>query len=295
MGSDPLEMLRILVCSAAVLGTVLLNTVLPNSSAQLYGQDKAGEVVVFAAASTRNAIEEIASITERQIGLKLIPSYGSSSSLARLIVEGAEPGLFVSANRDWVDRLEREGHLVAGTRIELLTNKLMLATRTDSGVSITMTPEFDIGAAFEGRFAMADPQHVPLGVYGKAALESLGWWQALEGRLVPTRDASAAATLVVRGECALGVLYRTELLLHEELVAVGVFPTTSYPPIRYPVALVTEGPEARKLLQFMISSEAAEIFAHHGFLSATAADLNAVADTPTVTAKESIGALLLSP
>jgi molybdate transport system substrate-binding protein len=225
-------------------------------------------VRIFAAASLTNALDEIAAAWERQQHPRPSIAYAGSSALAKQIEAGAPTDLFVSADTSWMDRLEQAGKLQAGTRVDLLGNALVLIAPIDRPIAVGMDPAFDLAAAFDGKLCTGEPGVVPVGIYAQEALQHLGWWDALRGRIVGTEDVRGALSFVERGECALGIVYATDAAISARVAVLARFPADSHRPIVYPVALVRGArPEAAAFLAFLRDSPAAnEVFARFGFL-----------------------------
>jgi molybdate transport system substrate-binding protein len=215
---------------------------------------------VLAASSLQGALEEAAGAWTARGHPAPVLSFAATSALARQAEQGAPADLFVSADQDWMDTLEQEGLLRAGTRRDLLRNRLVLVTRRGGAAR-------SIGELGDGRLALADPGAVPAGKYARAALESLGEWDALEGRIVPAENVRAALALVERGEAPLGIVYATDAIASERVEVLRELPEASHPPIRYPAAVLagSEHPDAAGLLAFLSSAEAMRIFERHGF------------------------------
>lgn len=228
------------------------------------------DVVVLAAASTTNAINEIGELyAARKLG-RITPSYGSSSTLAKQIESGAPADIFLSANKEWMDFLEEKNLIAKESRFDLLGNRIVLIAPANSPLKqIDVKPGFSLTAALgkEGRLSMGDPDHVPAGMYGKKALENLGSWDQVKDRLAPMKDVRAALVLVERGEAPLGLVYATDAAISKKVRVVGTFPIDSHPPIVYPVAAVAGGKtaEAKQFLDFLTSPEARAIFQKYGF------------------------------
>ena len=220
--------------------------------------------LVFAAASLKNALDEVAASYP---AAKPVVSYGASSTLARQIENGAPAQLFISADLEWMDYLGKKGLLEPGTRRNLLGNRLVLVAPAKQPVKLEPAPGFPISAALKsGRLALADPGSVPAGKYAKAALQKLGVWNEVAGRLAPAENVRAALALVARGEAPLGVVYATDAREEPRVVVAGVFPEDSHPPIVYPAAVLRGArPGARELLEFLASPPAQAIFGRHGF------------------------------
>jgi molybdate transport system substrate-binding protein len=210
---------------------------------------------VFAAASLKNALDEIAAVYVAQKGAKPTISYGASSALAKQIENGAPADLFISADLDWMDYVESKGLLAPGTRKNLLGNRLQPA------------PGFAIGAALGSeRIALAEPSSVPAGKYAKAAFEKLGVWEQVSGRIAASENVRAALALVARGETPLGVVYQTDAAAEPGVMVAGVFPPESHPAIVYPVAALKGArPGATPFLDFLSAPQARAIFEKHGF------------------------------
>ncbi|HSA82925.1 MAG TPA: molybdate ABC transporter substrate-binding protein [Geminicoccaceae bacterium] len=228
----------------------------------------AQELLVFAAASLKDALDAALVEYTADAGREVVASYGSSSTLARQIKQGAPADLFISANPEWMDYLAQRGLIRAETRADLLGNGLVLVAPRDSGVSVVIGPGFDLRAALAGdRLAMGDPDHVPAGTYGKAALESLGAWPAVAPAVIRADNVRAALALVARGEAPLGIVYRSDAAADPDVRVVATLPPDSHPPIVYPLAVTAESkhPAAAELALFLRSAAAAPVFERFGF------------------------------
>ena len=138
------------------------------------------ELVVFAAASLKTALDAINQRFEHDAARKVTASYAASSALAKQIEAGAPADLFISADLDWMDYLARKSLIQAQTRFNLLANQLVLIAPADSKLSIEIGENFPLAQALgDGRLAMADPNAVPAGKYAKASLEALGVWTSV--------------------------------------------------------------------------------------------------------------------
>lgn len=228
---------------------------------------RAQEVVVFAAASLKNALDAAVAEWEEQGGEAAI-SYAGSSALARQIEQGAPADIFISANPGWMDYLEERGLINSATRSDLLGNRLVLIAPSPNDVTLKIAPGFDLAGALNGGYlAMANTEAVPAGIYGRAALTSLGVWDAVQDRIAQARDVRAALTLVSRGEAPLGIVYRTDAAADPNARIVDTFPEDTHEPIIYPIALTegAEGEAARLLLEFLKSEDATPFFEAEGF------------------------------
>ncbi len=227
-----------------------------------------GAAMVFVAASAGTAVEEIGDLFRRGGHGAIRISAASSSTLAKQIAQGAPADAYLSANRDWMDYLVDRGRIEAASRIDLLSNTLVLIAPGDSPLALTIEAGFPLAAALGGgRLVIGDPSHVPAGRYAREALESLGVWEAVAPRVVGTQDVRAALLLIARGEAPAGIVYATDALIEPRVRIVAEFPPDSHTPISYPFALVTgpSGSLAGRFAQFLRSAQAAEVFRRHGF------------------------------
>jgi len=228
----------------------------------------ADEVIsVYAAASTTNAITEVAKTWMlAHPDIKITTSFGSSATLAKQIEQGAPADLFLSADGQWMDYLEERKALKPGSRHDVLANRLVLIASPGQTREITVTATFAIHSAFSGRFAIADPASVPAGIYAKEAFVALGWWASLAPRCAPATDVRAALRLVEMGECDLGVVYASDVV-GSTVVQAGIIPTSLHRPIRYPLACTTTASAtACAFADFLKSPEAGVIFTRYGFM-----------------------------
>ena len=261
--------------AARCAATILLALAILSAPAK--AEEASEAATVFAAASTASALTDLAARYEAAGGGRVRLVFAASSTLAKQIAQGAPADLFLSANPAWMDHLAKRGAIAADSRVDLLGNRLVLivpragenepaADRWDDLAPLELAVSL---AADGGRpVAVADPGHVPAGLYAMAALESFGLWQGLAGRTVRTADVRAALVLVDRGEAASGIVYATDAAISERVRVVGRFPAESHPPIVYPLALVAGRPSAagRRFYEHLRSPAAAEVFRAHGFL-----------------------------
>lgn len=228
---------------------------------------EAGEsVTVFAAASTADALGEIAKAYEAASAIRVVGSYAASSALAKQIEQGAPADLFISADRQWMDRVQAKGLVRPASRRDLLGNVLVLVTPKARPLELRVEPGFDLARAFTGRLAIGDPASVPAGTYAQEAFTRLGWWASLKDRLAPAADVRAALRLVELGEADLGVVYATDAKRSDKVVVAATVPAELHAPVRYPAALTVEAkPAAAAFLAWLAGPEAAAIWARHGF------------------------------
>jgi molybdate transport system substrate-binding protein len=225
-------------------------------------------LIVFAAASLKNALDGISAVYTRETGIDVAVSYAGSSALARQIEQGAPADVFVSANLEWMDYLSERGLTLKSSEVRLLGNRIVLVAPAGSDVEVTIAPGIDLaGLLGDGRLAMANTDAVPAGVYGKAALESLGLWDAVSGKVAQAENVRAALALVSTGEAPLGIVYRTDAAADQNVRIVGRFPENTHPPIVYPAAVLTasENPAATGFVKFLRSNAARALFEAEGF------------------------------
>jgi len=234
------------------LAAVALGMGLASPLTAALAQDKT--ITVFAAASMKNALDDVDTAFTKNTGIKVVASYAASSALIKQIENGAPADVFVSADLDWMDYGAQHKLIKDDTRVNLLGN-------------VTIAPGFDLAKlAGDGRIVTADVRAVPVGKYAKAALEKLGAWAAAEPKFAMTENVRAALTLVARGEAPLGIVYETDAKVEPNVKIVGAFPADSHPPIVYPAALtVNAKPDAARYLAFLRSQAAKAVFETYGF------------------------------
>ena len=230
---------------------------------------RAQEVTVFAAASLTDAMKDISALWVQAGHPALRLSFGSSSTLARQIEQGAPANLFASADEKWMDYLARKKLIVADTRKDLLGNDLVLVVPADQPRHVTINASFDLPGLLgaTGRLAVGDPAHVPVGIYAEQALRKLGLWDSISPRLARTDDVRSGLLLVERGEAPAGIVYATDAPVSKGVMVAGTFPDSSHDPITYPFAVTTAGdtPEAHALLAFLTGPDARAVFVRRGF------------------------------
>lgn len=249
-------------------GLAALGLMMPLMSWSRPAVAQSGDVIVFAAASLKSALDEIAARWQSEGNRAPKISYGASSALAKQIEQGAPADLFISADLDWMDYVDQRKLIQADTRLNLLGNSIVLVAGKDSNVTFDIAPGFDLaGALGNGRLAMANVNAVPAGKYGKAALEKLGVWSSVSGKIAQAADVRAALVLVSRGEAPLGIVYKTDAAAEPGVKIVGQFPDDSHPPIIYPAALVatSKSGDAKRFLDYLSGATAKPLFEKQGF------------------------------
>lgn len=228
---------------------------------------RADQVTVFAAASLRDALEEISAAFAEETGHTAVVSVAGSSALARQIQAGAPADVFIPASVPWMDAVEADGLLLPGTRVDLVGNSLVLVASDPEAEAVEIGQGFDLaGLLGDGRLAMALVDAVPAGIYGKAALESLGVWEAVSPRVAQADNVRAALALVAAGEAPYGIVYSTDARAEDGVTVVGAFPANTHPPVVYPAAVLADaGPAATAFMDFLRGPEARAAFERQGF------------------------------
>ncbi|WP_416362503.1 molybdate ABC transporter substrate-binding protein [Phyllobacterium sp. 0TCS1.6A] len=231
-------------------------------------------VTVFAAASLKNAMDDVVAAWMKESGKQAVASYASSSALAKQIEAGAPADIFISADLEWMDYLANKNLIKPASRSNLLGNRLVLVAPEGQAEPIEMKQGLDLARLLDGgRLAMGEINTVPAGKYGKEALQSLGIWPSVANSIAGAENVRAALLLVARGEAPYGIVYETDAAADSKVEIVATFPEASHKPIVYPVALLAESDdrEAESLLAFMKSERAAPFFRKHGFTVLTPA------------------------
>ena len=225
-------------------------------------------LIVFAAASMKNALDDVNAAFTKATGIKVTASYAASSALAKQLENGAPADVFVSADLKWMDYVAEKKAIKPETRVNLLGNRLVLIAGKDSKLSkVQIGDGFDIvRLAGDGRIAVADTKAVPAGLYAKESLEKLGAWKAAEPKLAQAENVRATLSYVARGETPIGIVYETDAKVEPNVKIIGTFPEGSYPPVTYPVAAtVNAKADTAKYLDFLRSGAAKAVFEKYGF------------------------------
>ncbi|MGH8744256.1 MAG: molybdate ABC transporter substrate-binding protein [Burkholderiales bacterium] len=228
----------------------------------------AENVSVFAAASLKDALDDIVRQYEAESGNKLLVVYAASPTLARQIEHGAPADIFISADLDWMEYLAARKLIAPDTRTNLLHNRLVLIAPRESKIKLEIRPNFPLARLLGNEhLAMANPENVPAGKYGRASLEKLGVWTSVANRVARTDNVRAALALVSRGEAMLGIVYRTDALIDKKVRIVAEFPVDTHPPIVYPAAILmaSQSGAARAFLSFLSSPTARKTWDKYGF------------------------------
>lgn len=227
----------------------------------------ADPVVVFAAASLKGSLDAAKALYEADGGAPVTISYAGSSALARQIESGAPADVFISADLAWMNYLAEKKLVRPETERRLLGNRIVLVAPAAEAKPVQIGPGFPLAAALgDGRLVLCDVA-VPCGRYGKAALEALGVWGSVQGRIAFAENVRAALAFVSRGEAPYGIVYATDAAADPGVAVAGVFPEDSHPPIVYPVAVTAESqnPAAAAFVAFLASAKAGAVFERAGF------------------------------
>jgi len=226
-------------------------------------------VTVFAAASLTVGMKDAVALWVKDGHPAPIMSFGSSSTLARQIDQGAPANVFASADQRWMDELANKNLIVPQTRRDVLGNDLVLIVPASHPVKVDIKPGFDLLGLLgpNGRLAVGDPAHVPVGLYAKQALERLGLWDEVSPHIAAAADVRAGMLLVERGEAPAGIVYGTDAAVSDKVAVAGVFPASSHDPVTYPFAIIKAGdtPEARAFLDFLSGPQVRPIWIKRGF------------------------------
>ncbi len=248
----------LLLCLAAALFALV-----PASS---FAQGGRG-ITVLAAASLTNVMQDVGKRYEAASGKKVVFSFAASMILAKQIEASAGADMFISADSESMDYLEKRNLLARPTRTNLLANRLVLVAPANSRVSLAIAPRFRLAEALQGgRLALATVDSVPAGRYGKAALTALGVWDSVKDHLAQGEDVRATLAYVARGEAPLGIVYATDARIEPRVRVVATFPENTHEPIVYPAALTKDAnPDAARFLTFLKAPAAGRIFSSAGF------------------------------
>ena len=244
---------------------VLLTGVLLTSP-MLYAET----VKIYAAASLTNAITDISRLYEQQHqDIQIVPVFAASSVLAKQIAAGASSDLFFSADLDWMNDLIKKQKIQIGQIRPMLLNELVLISSIQQKNQFKMSADFNFAKAFQGYLCTGQMESVPAGKYAKQSLTRLGWLNQLRGRIVGTDSVRSTLAFVERGECQVGIVYRTDALMSKKVKISGVFPARTHRPIVYPIALTRQGQKNQAAVQFsefiQTSAQARQIFQKYGF------------------------------
>ncbi|MXW33388.1 MAG: molybdate ABC transporter substrate-binding protein [Rhodothermaceae bacterium] len=220
-------------------------------------------ITVFAAASLTDALHEVVGRFElQQPAITVHTHIGPTSLLARQIQQGAPADIFMAASPDWINYLQQR-NLTIGSEITFARNKLVVLG------SLTTSPITNLSELSTARrLAVADPSHVPAGVYGKQALQCAGVWDTIESMVIPTLDVRAALTAVVSGAADVAMVYGSDAALAPGLNVLFQVPDSCTPEINYVISTIrkTNHPEAAAaFVAFVTDSLQLDVWERFGF------------------------------
>jgi len=223
------------------------------------------DVIVFAAASTTDLVQDLADMFREKTGIPVLISPASSGILAKQLEEGAPADIFISASKKWMDYTVDQG-LVAESGAIAGNRMVLIAPSDSSDQAVDITGDLDFPASFDGRLSVGDPEHVPAGVYAQESLAYFHWYEALKSRLLPAANVRAALAVVELGECDRGIVYRTDALKSDKVKVIGTFPAESHTAVSYYSGLLNQAGEGgRAFYAFLTGAEAVPVFEKYGF------------------------------
>jgi molybdate transport system substrate-binding protein len=228
----------------------------------------AENINVFAAASLKTALDDVAKVWKTQSGKGIVATYGSTATLAKQIAEAAPADIFISADLAWMDDVAKKNLIKPESRKNLVGNTLVLVAAAGTDLKVELEKDSNLAVSLgDEKLAVGDVKSVPAGKYAKAALENLGLWTSVEPNLVMQENVRSALALVARGEARLGIVYGSDAVAESKVQVVANFPEASHKPIVYPAAIIaaSTNPDAQGFLAFLFSEEAQLIFKANGF------------------------------
>ncbi len=228
----------------------------------------AESVVVYAPAAMTNVMDEIISVYKKS-GKSVNVSYGSSGALVKQIMSGAPAGIFIAANQDWMDKLDKEGFLSKDSRKVLVSNKLVLVSNKKDKIKIDFSKKIDFPSILKNdKLVMGSPESGPAGSYAKQAFIKLNLWESLKPYIVTSATVRESLALVSRGEAKLGVVFITDAMQDKNVAVAGYFPANTHLKIEFPVAVIKDNDNkaVREFYEFLLSSDVKKIFKKYGFI-----------------------------
>jgi molybdate transport system substrate-binding protein len=249
--------------------SVILSLLLVSALASIAQE---AQLIVSAASSLTDVLAALNGEAEKSIGATVLLNFGGSGTLRKQIEEGAPADLFLSAASEDMDKLEKAGLLAPGTRVDLLSNAIVLVGDE------TFSPPSSVEAlksllAGTGLLAIGNPDSVPAGRYAVQALKSLGLYASVEKKLVLGGTVREVLQYIESGSAPLGIVFLTDAMTLKpgsKVARLYRFPESALQaPVLYPAALVSASKLKDKgalYLAFLQSSLAKEAFAKAGFV-----------------------------
>lgn len=228
---------------------------------------RGAEIMVFAAASLTDSLQQIGADYHRETGNNVLFNFAASSTLARQIEAGAPADIFFSADEAQMQNLEKQGLILSDTRRNRLGNSLVIVVTSDS--SLTIHSPAELAEEKINRIALADPQAVPAGVYSKECLQKLNLWEKVAPKVVPMENVRGALAAVESGNVDAGMVYKTDAAISKKVKVVYEIPREDGPRITYPLAVLKDSKQpkaATAFLNYLEGEDAAKVFEHYGFV-----------------------------
>lgn len=224
------------------------------------------EAVVSAAASLKDALAVIAPLCLKQTGVTLTTNLAASGVLAQQIKSGAPVDIFISADDESMDGLDKAGLLQPNTRVKLLGNALVFVVPATDGKKYDK-PDFILAPEIK-HLAIGDPKTVPAGRYALAYLDRLKLTDAVKDKFVPLDNVRTVLAAVAAGNAEAGIVYRTDAQMEKKVRVAWQVPDAAGPAINYPLAIIKSSRHtaaANKVREFLLSDASRQVFAHYGF------------------------------
>ncbi len=225
------------------------------------------KVKLFAAAGTMVPCNEICNVLGKNHQIQIEKNYAASGSLARQIKAGAEADIYISANKQWIDFLNKNNLIIENSITQIAGNKLVVICPIHKDLELEFSEQFDIKSTTINNISIGDPTYVPVGKYTKQVFDSLNWYQQIQDKIILAKDVTSVLHYVELGECDWGIVYYSEALKSEKVKIAYEIPQELYSPIIFYMALINKKDQSAKTYQFFRSTTAKDIFAENGFSS----------------------------
>jgi len=226
------------------------------------------KLVIFCASSLTDVMSDLVEEYENEFQTDVNFNLASSGTLARQIEHGAEPAIFISANKKWLDYLNQKKLTIPGSEITIAGNSMVLIAPENSPLdSFIFTNGINLAELFEGRLSIGDPNHVPAGSYAIQLLENLGLEKNMASRFLPAKNVRSALMVVELGEAEAGIVYKTDALKSKRVKIITEFPDSLYEPVHYYMTII-EGQKNEKslsLYNYILSDEVKQVWKKYGF------------------------------
>ena len=265
--SLPIKRRKLLVLIATALATLLLVMGLPILTSSPVSAQSNNNLLISAAASLKEALEEIKPLYQQsKPNVNINYNFGSSGALQQQIEQGAPADIFISAAKKQVDALEQKGLLVAGTRNIIAKNRLVLVVPKNV---VGITSFYSLKDAKVKKIAIGEPRSVPAGQYAQQVLEKLKIWSEIKSKLVFANNVRQVLASVESGNADAGLVYITDAKISDKVKVVVTADEKYHSPIIYPLAVVKRSKNidaAKEFSQFLSSNQAKSVFKKYGFI-----------------------------